>query len=55
MREVCLVVPICHVSGCDCGATASVGITPLCKLHESSILAMLDAGWAARQGEPAFP
>ena len=33
---------VCHFSGCDSYACATVGVTPLCDLHESFILELLD-------------
>jgi hypothetical protein len=33
---------ICRVNGCDAGATATVGTTALCALHQSYVLELMD-------------
>ena len=35
---------ICHFNGCDDAATATVGVVPLCALHESYVLKLMDRG-----------
>ena len=38
---------VCHFAGCDEDAPVTVGVTPLCELHQGFILDLLDAGTAA--------
>lgn len=33
---------ICHFNGCDVGASATVGVVPLCALHQSYVLTLMD-------------
>ena len=40
-------VSICHFDGCDEDAPVTVGVTPLCELHQGFILELLDTGTAA--------
>jgi hypothetical protein len=35
---------ICRLNGCDAGATATVGTIPLCALHQSYVLELMDRG-----------
>jgi hypothetical protein len=39
---------LCRFNGCDESATTTLGVTPLCALHRSHVLDMLDHG-----GQPA--
>ena len=35
---------VCRFSGCDAAVSATVGIMPLCLLHESFVLQLMDRG-----------
>ena len=48
-----LTLGVCHFEGCDEDAPVTVGVTPLCELHQGFILDLLDAGTAAVP-EPSF-
>lgn len=44
----------CQFSGCDAGAAATVGIVPLCALHESYVLELMDRGVARTAEDEAI-
>ena len=35
---------VCRFTGCDAAVSATVGIMPLCRLHESFVLQLMDRG-----------
>ena len=46
---------VCRFSGCDAAVSATVGIMPLCLLHQSFVLQLMDRGTnSAAEDGPAI-